>query len=167
MRSRPAPTSELYELDVKSFESMREHVIVRPDLYGGSNKLMTRGERVLTSEGLKIVSVTSTAISRRLFHEALDNLRDASIVAKQKGLPIGRQEVVLSPRRVSVCNESAYIPIKQRVSKMKNEDGTITEKREWLVYVCFGRLMSSSNYVDDGTRVVVGQKRVRDQVERD
>lgn len=151
---------KLYVVALKTYESMREHILDRPEAYGGSKQLMERQERALTEEGVKSLLVQSTRISRRVFEEAINNLTDAAGRAQEHRLPIGRQEVVLSPQRVSVYNESAYIPIVQTTTKYEDETGQAKERTEWDPFRCFGRLLTSSNYNDDQERTTVGKNGV-------
>ena len=135
--------TEIYHLSIKTYTNVRQHIIDRPDTYGGSKQLMTRNERVLVTKDdgdrdrenekdtnqhiIKNQSVQYTPISRRVFYEILDNLKDAATIARQKNLPLGKQEVILSPHRISVYNESAYIPIEERVTQV--DTGRWNDKR--------------------------------------
>jgi DNA topoisomerase II len=150
-----APDAEEYDVEYKTYKTTREHALDRPDMYGGSKYPLTATLRVLDDEGLHSAAVTYTPISRRCFTEVLDNLQDAGTVARERGLPIGRQEVTLSARRISVYNESGYIPIKKQPAVDDGVEGGTSEV--WKPFACFGTLMTSSNYDDDTKRNVAGR----------
>jgi DNA topoisomerase-2 len=148
---------EEYDVEYKTYDDERKHVIDRPDMYGGSKTDMRTVMRVLTDRGVENEAVTYTPIAKRLFHEGMDNAADACTTARERGLGIGRYEVVLSPRRISILNESAYIPIAKQLTK--DDDGVVRDKG-WKPYICFGKLKTSSNYDDSKKRVVVGKNGV-------
>jgi DNA topoisomerase-2 len=157
--SKPAQADadEEYDVEYRTYDDVRLHVLARPDMYGGSKKLVTRDLRVLGESGVVTMPVTATPISCRCFFEGLDNFRDAATVARERNLPLGRHEVTLSPRRISILNESAYIPIKKQLTEMP--DGT-TKDEGWKPFICLGKMRTSSNYDDDGKRTVVGRNGV-------
>ena len=147
---------EEYKVVYKTYNSTREHIIDRPEAYGGSKQLAPRNVRLLDEGVITGASIMSTRISCRVFEELINNLTDAATRAREKGLPIGKQKVFLSPQRIRVYNESAYIPIVQTTTEYIDEEGNTKKRTEWDPFRCFGRLLTSSNYNDDEDRITAG-----------
>jgi DNA topoisomerase-2 len=140
--------SELATYDVTyETKTEREHMLSRPDMYGGSNELVTHPLDILTDSGtIEKENVEYSPLSTRLFFEALDNLRDAITEATKRNIKVGRVAVNLAADEISVYNEGIFIPA--RIDKKSGK---------WEVARIFGDTRTSSNYDDTKKREIRGR----------
>ena len=129
-------------MNVKKLDQI-SHVLIRPDMYTGSNEMIEREQFVLDSSGKRFTRerVVVNLVLNKIFDELLVNARDHSV----RDASMTMMKVVINESSFSIENDGTTIPI---------------EKSEYGPYVpelVFGHLLSGSNFDDDEERVVGGR----------
>ena len=135
-------------------KDQREHVLLRPDMYVGSNKSRKTTEFVClkNSEGnffqiIKKEIDVSPAILR-IFIEILSNATDNVERSRVAGIPCSYIKVDINKEtgEISVVNDGDVIPI-----EMNNEEKMYNHT------LIFGNLLTGSNYDDEEERLISGR----------
>lgn len=133
-----------------------EHILKRPDMYVGSNRMKNSEEYVgyITQDledkiELKIKKETilfSPAILR-IFVEALSNAIDNAKRSKDANVPCNKIKIVINKEtgETSVWNDGLVIPIEEQKSG------------EFKHTMIFGKLRTSTNFNDEEERTVSGR----------
>lgn len=137
---------EEYDVDYKRFKDFREHMLLRPDAYGGPRNLITVKLPVLTGDGIVLKEIEYSPLSVRMFIEVLDNAMDAEIKGKNLKMSSYITNVTISSTEITVVSGGAYIAVKE------DEEDENTGKMLWTPTTVFGRLLSGSNF-DEGKTV--------------
>jgi len=129
-------------MNIKKLDQI-SHVLLRPDMYTGSNEMIEREQFVLDSSGKRFVRerVVVNQVLLKIFDELLVNARDHSV----RDASMTMMKVVINETSFSIENDGTTIPI---------------EKSEYGPYVpeiVFGHLLSGTNFDDDEERVVGGR----------
>ena len=131
----------------------REHVLLRPDMYVGSNKSRKTTEFVCikNSEGLfeiikKDIDVSPAIL--RIFIEILSNATDNVERSRTAGIPCSYIKVDIKKEtgEITVVNDGDVIPI-----EMNNEEKMYNHT------LIFGNLLTGSNYDDEEERLISGR----------
>lgn len=131
----------------------REHVLLRPDMYVGSNKSRKTTEFVCikNSDGLfqivkKEIDVSPAIL--RIFIEILSNATDNVERSKNAGIPCSYIKVNINKEtgEITVVNDGDVIPI-----EMNNEEKMYNHT------LIFGNLLTGSNYDDEEERLISGR----------
>lgn len=129
-----------------------EHILKRPDMYCGSNRLRTINEFIAekNENGFRIFSEeikTSPAILR-IFVEALSNAIDNVERSRKTKTPCTKIKVTLNENtgETSVWNDGDVVPIE------------VDEDEECYNHsMIFGQLLTGSNYDDEEERIISGR----------
>lgn len=131
----------------------REHVLLRPDMYVGSNKSRKTAEFICikNSEGLfqiikKEIDVSPAIL--RIFIEILSNATDNVERSRVAGIPCSYIKVNINKEtgEIIVENDGDVIPI-----EMNNEEKMYNHT------LIFGNLLTGSNYDDEEERLISGR----------
>jgi len=134
-------------------KDQREHVLLRPDMYVGSNKSRKTTEFVClkNSDGLfqivkKEIDVSPAIL--RIFIEILSNATDNVERSRVAGIPCSYIKVDINKEtgEISVVNDGDVIPI-----EMNNEEKMYNHT------LIFGNLLTGSNYDDEEERLISGR----------
>ena len=134
----------------------REHVLLRPDMYVGSNKSRKTTEFVCikNSDGLfqiikKDIDVSPAIL--RIFIEILSNATDNVERSRTAGIPCSYIKVDINKEtgEITVVNDGDVIPI-----EMNNEEKMYNHT------LIFGNLLTGSNYDDEEERLISGRNGV-------
>lgn len=137
-------------------KDQREHVLLRPDMYVGSNKSRKTVEFICikNSEGLfqiikKEIDVSPAIL--RIFIEILSNATDNVERSRVAGIPCSYIKVNINKEtgEITLENDGDVIPI-----EMNNEEKMYNHT------LIFGNLLTGSNYDDEEERLISGRNGV-------
>ena len=133
--------------DYKNYEELRQYIYDKPDIYIGSETTSTNYKFLLDLEKLVFTEkeITYCEGVERLFLEGLSNASDNAEKSRRYRCNPGKIIVEMTPTVIRIKNGGVVIPVEKR------SDGL------WVPYVIFGKLMSSSNYDKNVTRLGVGK----------
>jgi DNA gyrase/topoisomerase IV subunit B len=128
------------------------HILVRPDMYCGSNKLKKSNEYIAVSDNedtYKIIKkdIMYSPALLRIFIEPLSNAIDNAERSKKTSTKCTRINVKINKEtgETSVWNDGDIVPIEV------NDEGVYNHT------MIFGQLLSGSNFDDDSERLVSGR----------
>ena len=129
--------------------SLHEHVLHRPDTYVGSIASVSE-ECYLSmlkdsSMFIQSLNIEYVPAIHRLFLEALANCVDHAQRSVEHEVPFKLIKVSLNGHRLEFTNDGLCLPVIQN------------DSLEWVPTMLFGKLLTSSNYHDDATRIVAGK----------
>lgn len=137
-------------------KDQREHVLLRPDMYVGSNKSRKTTEFICVknSEGIfqiikKEIDVSPAIL--RIFIEILSNATDNVERSRVAGIPCSYIKVNINKEsgEITLENDGDVIPI-----EMNNEEKMYNHT------LIFGNLLTGSNYDDEEERLISGRNGV-------
>lgn len=134
-------------LPVESYDQLSdiEHILQRPDMYLSP---LTRVERLakcydLQEKKIKTKCVTLSEALEHIFLEILGNASDNVQRSKERNIDPKQIEVYMSDNQITVKNYGMNIPV--------------AKKQQWIPYIIFGVLRTSSNYDDKNKRFLIGK----------
>ncbi len=127
----------------------KEHVLMRPGTYIGSVYSYPRAERILDmtdQDQMKFdyANVSIPSGLERLFLEILSNASDNGVESRMQGFDIGKIDIKMNTKTISVRNGGKPIPIQRHKTGL------------WVPEVIFGVLLTSGNYDTNKIRTGAG-----------
>lgn len=132
--------------EYKNYENQRDHIYDRPTTYIGTEVVSTVYRFLLNPETMKMEEKEILLIEgvERLFLEMMTNIGDNAEKSRRYRCNPGKAIITMDNKRIKGKNGGVVIPIE------KNEKG------QWIPFVIFGILLSSSNYDKTVVRLQAG-----------
>lgn len=130
-----------------------EHILLRPDMYVGSNRLRTISEYIAEQDENGHYHITKSDIEMspailRIFIEALSNAIDNVERSKKTKTPCTKIKVSIDKEtgKTSIFNDGDIVPI-----EIDSDEGCYNHS------MIFGQLLTGSNYDDEEERIISGR----------
>ena len=130
-----------------------DHILLRPDMYVGSNRLRELEEYVAekNEEGTYSISrekIKSSPAMLRIFVEPLSNAIDNVERSKKTKTPCTKIKITINPEtgETSIWNDGDIVPI-----EIDNDENCYNHS------MIFGQLLTGSNYDDEEERIISGR----------
>nr|QBK94035.1 MAG: DNA topoisomerase II [Pithovirus LCPAC406] len=135
--------------------TLREQILLRPQIYLNSTLSITRRERLFIDDGFTFKMISTPKAVENIFLEILANASDNIIRSKDANIHTGPIIIQMDRRKIMIQNGGITIPIENTKADLSKISG---HPKELLnPTLIFGHLLTSSNYDDTEARFTSGR----------